>query len=91
MLFIADLVITAIRFAEAEAKAFRRGVFRVMVAFVVLLAAVVCLVTGFGMAVAGLFLLLQPGLGAIGAAFIVSVIAVICAAILALIGSHYAR
>ena len=91
MLYLADLVISVIRLAEAEVKAFRRGVFHVMVAFVVLFAALVCLLSGFGMAVAGLFLLLKPGVGAIWAAFIVSAIALVCAAILALIGRYYAR
>lgn len=91
MLYLADLVISAIRLAEAEVKAFRRGLFRVLLAFVALLAALICLLAGFGMAVLGLFLLLRPAVGSIGAAFIVSAIAVVCAAILALIGRHYTR
>ncbi len=91
MLFIADLVISAIRFAEAEVKAFRRGMFRVILAVIILLVAGICFLTAFGMAVAGLYLLLLPGVGSIGAAFIVSIIAAIVAAILALIAWHYVR
>lgn len=91
MLFLADLVISAIRLAEAEVRAFKQGVYRMLVALVILLAALASLLTALGMAVLGSYLLLLPAVGAVWSAFIVSVIALIGAAILALIGRQYAR
>lgn len=91
MLLLADLVISAIRLAEAEVHAFRRGIVRVAVAFLMFLAALVFLLIALGMALAGFFLLLLPAVGPVWAAFIVAAATLIVAGILAVIGRKYAK
>lgn len=91
MLFLADLVVSAVRLAEAEVRAFRRGLLRLLIGIGVLLAAMFIALIGIGFIWAFFFLLLLPPLTAKWSALVVGGAALVIAGVTALIGRQIAK
>lgn len=85
MLRLVELFIQAANLVEAEGRAFKRGVMRVLVACVFLAAGLALLFSAFAAFIAGIYLVLTPATGPIGAMFIAGAIALLLAVVLLLI------
>lgn len=88
---IAELMIAATDLVEAEGRALRRGVAKLVLAMVLLCVGGLFVLLGLGLAIWGLYGVLAPQLGAGGAALIGALAAVLAAVMIILVGKWTAR
>jgi len=81
-MFLEELILEACKLAEDEGRALRRNAVKVALAALLLAAGVVLILIGICAVFVGLFLLLRPETGSVGAAFVCASIALACGALL---------
>ncbi len=90
MLRLIELIIHAANLVEAEARAFRRGVIRILIACVFLAAGVALLFSAFVAFIAGVYLALAPATGPVAATFIAGGIALLVSILLLVVARLWA-
>jgi hypothetical protein len=76
-LLVDDLVIGVLDLIEAEGRSLRRSVFRVALSITLLLLGLVFVLAAFAFTFVGLYLLLNPAVGVVGAAFLCAAFALL--------------
>lgn len=91
MQVIADLLISAVDFLEAEMSAAKRAVFKLLLAGSLLAVVFILLSVGVVLLVRGLYVLLEPTAGEAGATFIAAGFALLLSAIMVIVSLRLAR